>query len=327
MKHYVVTGGLGFIGSNLVRFLMSLDDTDCVVVIDDESSGKLSHLREFLDGDGEPLGSKLIVMDNDITVSCPQFCFEGADCVFHLAANPDARRGIEDTFVDLSMEAIATRNVLEAMRKNGAKKIVLASSGTVYGDIGETPAVETMPMAPISLYGAGKVASEALVHGFAGTFDMSGVILRFGNVVGAPATHGCIYDFVNQLKTGKGYLDVLGDGNQSKPYIHVRDIVGALMYSCAVIGEMGAGEVKTYNVAPVDHCSVRDIAKMVASEFGVTDIRYSGGKSGWAGDVPRSRMNCERLFHAGFCISALSREAVSVAIKDILKHENLPKKN
>jgi len=192
---YVVSGGAGFIGSHLVDALLADPRTAEVRIVDNFSSGRREHLVQHRND------CRLKIYEEDLlnlTRILP--VFPGADCVFHLAANPDARWGIENTRLDLEQETIATYNVLEAMRLNQCKRILLSSSGTVYGDIGTEAALETRgPALPISLYGAGKVASEALISAFCGTFGFSGVILRFGNIVGQRTTHGVIFDFIRQL--------------------------------------------------------------------------------------------------------------------------------
>ena len=192
---YLVTGGAGFIGSHLIDTLLADAATKEVRVLDNFSSGRREHLSQH------EADSRLKIIELDLLnleKALPYFA--GIDQVFHLAANPDARWGIENTKLDLEQETIVTYNVLEAMRRNGGTRIVLSSSGTVYGDVGTTVTHETLgPALPISLYGAGKVAAEALISAFCATFGMRGIILRFGNIVGDRTTHGAIYDFIRRL--------------------------------------------------------------------------------------------------------------------------------
>ena len=164
---------------------------------------------------------KIIKLDLlDLKKAAPHF--KGVDRVYHLAANPDARWGLENTRLDLEQETIVTYNVLEAMRRHRVTQIVLSSSGTVYGDVGTTVTHEKLgPALPISLYGAGKVAAEALVSAFCATFGLRGVILRFGNIVGDRTTHGAIYDFIKQLAKNSAELKVLGNGRQIET-LHLR---------------------------------------------------------------------------------------------------------
>lgn len=316
-KVFVCAGGAGFIGSNLVEALLSNPDTSEVRVLDDFSSGKMSHLSHL----GKDIDSgRLKIFTHDLTdpESVHHKAFKGADVVYLLAANPDARRGIEDTMLDLRLETILTRNVLEGMRLAGVKKIIFSSSGTVYGDIGLKVATEGIgERLPLSLYGAGKVASEALISAFCGTFGFSAVIYRFGNVVGAPATHGAIFDFINQLKEHPKRLTVLGDGNQTKPYLYVDDVVDALIFAQGLIP---LRKCEAYNLAPSSETSVKFIVNELVRQMKLKPkITYGTTSSGWAGDIPQSRMNMDKLRAAGFCIYMPSDKAVANAIKRILE--------
>ena len=170
MQKILVTGGAGFIGSHLIDLLLADTSTKEIRVLDNFSSGR----REHLDA-----AQKQSAPENRQAGLCrfgkSAAAFQGVDHVFHLAANPDARWGIENTRLDLEQETIVTYNVLEAMRRHNVPRIVLSSSGTVYGDVGTTVTHENLgPALPISLYGAGKVAAEALVSAFCGTFGLRG---------------------------------------------------------------------------------------------------------------------------------------------------------
>jgi UDP-glucose 4-epimerase len=242
----------------------------------------------------------------------------GHDVVFHLAANPDARLALQDTKLDLKLETIATYNVLESMRTNGLRRIVFTSSGTVYG---ETPGVAVSedygPLLPISLYGAGKLASEALISAFCHTFDMQASIYRLANVVGGRATHGVIVDFVEGLRRNAHELVILGDGTQCKPYIHVEDCVGAMLFLFAHSRE----KVNVFNVGSDTATRVTDIAKMLVKEMGLEDVRfrYSGGDRGWPGDVPQVRFNVDKMNKAGWKAKYTSDQAVLKGIRDSLE--------
>jgi len=223
----LVTGGAGFIGSHLVDALLAGGATKEVRVLDNFSSGRREHLARHA---GNPR-LKIFRLDLlDLKKVLPRL--KGVDQVFHLAANPDARWGIDNTRLDLEQETIATYNVLEAMRRNHVPQIIFSSSGTVYGDVGTTVTHEGLgPCLPISLYGAGKVASEALITAFCATFGLRGIILRFGNIVGERTTHGVIHDFIRQLVKNSRALKVLGNGRQAKPYVYVRDLVAGLRFA------------------------------------------------------------------------------------------------
>lgn len=319
---YLVTGGAGMIGSFLVDSLLDDPMTKQVRVIDDFSSGKLEHLQHqganIADG-------RLKIYEVDLV--SPQYdcshheAWRDVDCVFHLAANPCARRGIEDTTLDLRLETVATRNTLEGMRLAGVSKIIFSSSGTVYGDCATEVCKEAFgERLPISLYGAGKVASEALISAFCGTFGFSSVIFRFGNVVGPRATHGCIFDFIKQLREHPDHLNVLGDGNQSKPYLYVKEVVAGMIHGLKLLNAMPAGACEPYNLAPKTASSVKFIAETLVHKMGlVSTIQYGKTPAGWAGDVPHSRMDMTKLENAGFSLLRSSDEAVEEAIEQTLK--------
>lgn len=306
---YFVTGGAGFIGSHLVD---KLTDMGAVTVYDNLSSGKKEFIERHLDREGfqfiqadllefETLGRS--IKDHDI--------------VFHMAANPEARAGIEDTNLDLKQGTIATYNVLEAMRLNGIKKIVFASSSTVYGETPIEPIPEDYgPLQPISLYGANKLACEGLISAFCHLFDMQAWIFRFANVVGARATHGVIFDFINKLERNSGELEILGNGTQEKPYIHVGDCVEGILYSF----QYSNGQVNVFNLGTYTSTSVSTIARMLIEEIGLVNVKfkYTGGSRGWPGDVPQVRFDTSRMERLGWKPKYTSNEAVRKAIKDIL---------
>lgn len=324
-KVFLISGGCGFIGSHLVDALLADSNTKSVRVIDDMSSGWMNHLRQHTNDSRLSIYVENLVLPEIVHLKV----WRGVDCVFHLAANPDARRGIQNTMLDLQLETIATRNTLEGMRLAGASKIIFASSGTVYGDSGLTVCKEGAgERLPISLYGAGKVASEALISAFCGTFGFSSVIFRFGNVVGERTTHGCIFDFIRQLREHPDHLNVLGDGNQSKPMIYVKEIVAGLIHGLKMLEGYPAGKVEPFNIAPEGATSVASIAQELVlqcpwaslqSHAHGCHIKYGSTLNGWAGDVPHSRMSMAKLEATGFRLERSSDEAVRYAISEILK--------
>ena len=318
MNNYLVTGGAGFIGSHLIDSLLADAATKEIRVLDNFSSGRREHLARH------KKDSRLKIVKLDLlNLKKAAQHFKGVDRVYHLAANPDARWGLENTRLDLEQETLVTYHVLEAMRRHGVTQIVLSSSGTVYGDVGATVTRETLgPALPISLYGAGKVAAEALVSAFCATFGLRGVILRFGNIVGDRTTHGAIYDFIKQLAKNSAELKVLGNGRQSKPYIYVRDIVDAIVFGGKKCGELAPGKFDVFNVAPDGGTTVKFIAEELVLQLGFknrTKITYGTTAGGWPGDVPLSRMDSSKLRAAGFVLPRSSDEAVRHAIHRILE--------
>ncbi len=315
---YLVTGGAGLIGSHLIDSLLAEPVTREVRILDNFSSGRREHLAHHAKD------SRLKVHKLDLLnfkKAAPYF--RGVDQVFHLAANPDARWGLDNTRLDLEQETIVTYNVLEAMRRNRVTRIIFSSSGTVYGDVGTTVTHEALgPCLPVSLYGSGKVASEALISGFCGTFGMRAIILRFGNIVGERTTHGVIYDFIRQLAKNSRKLKVLGNGHQAKPYVYVRDLVAALVFASKLCAKLGESRFDVFNVAPDAATSVRFIANELIGQLGFkgrTKILYGDTVAGWPGDVPQSRMDSTKLRKAGFLLPRTSDEALQFAIRRILE--------
>lgn len=313
----LVTGGAGFIGSHLLDALLADSATGEVRVVDNFSSGRREHLAPHAGN------KRLRVREADLLdfkKILPHF--RDVDRVFHLAANPDARWGLDNTRLDLEQETIATYNVLEAMRRHRVPQIVFSSSGTVYGDVGTTVTHEGLgPCLPVSLYGAGKVASEALITAFCASFGLRGIILRFGNIVGERTTHGVIHDFIRSLAMNPKELKVLGNGFQSKPYVYVRDLVGGLRFASQRAAKLESSKFEVFNLAPDGATSVRFIADELVQQLGLagrTKIRYGTEAAGWPGDVPQSRMDSSKLRKAGFALPRSSDDAVRLAVSRIL---------
>ena len=298
----LVTGGAGFIGSHLVDALV--DQGKKVRVIDNFSSGREEFLAHH-EGGGAVEVCRGDLLDRESVIAA----MEGIETVHHLAANPDIRLGTEVTDTDLKQGTVATYNVLEAMRVSGVGRISFASSSAVYGEAGVMPTPEDYgPIMPISLYGASKLASEALITAWAGTFGAQGFIHRFANIVGPRGTHGVIFDFIHKLKRDPSRLEVLGDGNQEKSYMSAHDCVQSMIH---VISLGDEGTVLN-NLGTGDTCSVSRIAEIVIEESGLegVSIDYTGGKRGWAGDVPKTYLDVSKLLGSGFEPTAMSEQAV-----------------
>jgi UDP-glucose 4-epimerase len=309
MRSFVV-GGAGFIGSHLVELLI---DRGPVTVYDDLSVGK----PEFIEG---PLssGRAKLVKGDALHLDGLTRAMRDHDVVFHLAANPEARWGLERTRLDLEQGTIATYNSLEGARLNGIAKFVFSSSGTVYGNVAEACAEMDLGALPISLYGASKFAGEAMISAFVECFGLDGFICRFGNVVGPRGTHGAILDFCKKLKAHPDHLDVLGDGRQAKPYLHVTDCVAGLLY---VLDHAKGERPAIYNLAPPDSTSVKRIAELcvAASPHKNARIDYGTAPQGWPGDVPRSLLKPDKLAALGFRVRHTSDEAVGLAVAEVAR--------
>lgn len=303
----VVTGGAGFIGSHAVDKLLSRGNR--VTVIDNLSSGRM----EFIEPHLRDEHFKFINLDL-LDAEKLKLAIRSADMVYHLAANPEVRLGAENTRIHLEQNILTTYNVLEAMRMNEQKKIVFTSTSTVYGEAALIPTPENYgPLIPISLYGASKLACEALITSYCHTFDMRSWIFRFANIVGERSTHGIITDFVKKLKNNPESLEILGDGKQSKSYLHVSDCVDAILFAV----ENSDGMVNIFNIGSEDAISSQEIAGIVVNELGLKDVafRFTGGKRGWKGDVPRMLLSIEKLKALGWKPVHNSKSSVVAAVR------------
>ena len=305
---YFVTGGAGFIGSHLTDRLV---ETGTVTIYDNLSSGRV----EFIEHHRGKSNFHFIKGDL-LNLDTLKQAVGGHDVVFHLAANPDVRAGSEKTDLDLQQGTVATYNLLEAMRLNKIRKLVFASSGTVYGEAAAAVSEDAGPLLPISLYGASKLAAEGLISAFCHLFDMQAWIFRFANVVGARSSHGVIFDFINKLKRNPNKLEILGDGTQRKPYLYIDDCIDGMLFALEHCRE----RVNVLNLGSASSTDVTSIANMLVDAMGLTGVKfsYTGGERGWKGDVPQVRFDITRMKNLGWKPRYSSDEAVAQAVKDVL---------
>jgi UDP-glucose 4-epimerase len=310
-RSILVTGGAGFIGSHLVDRLI---DSNRVTVLDNFSSGKL----EFIEGHNSKPNFGLIEADL-LDKKAVESALEGQDLVFHLAANPDVKIGAEDTRTHLDQNVIATYNLLESMRNTGVTEIAFTSTSTVYGEARVVPTPEDYgPLLPISLYGASKLACEALISAFCSTFEMRSWIFRFANIVGERGTHGVIVDFVKKLEKNPEELEILGSGRQRKSYLLVDDCVDAMIFSLA----HSSGGVNVFNIGSEDSVDVTEIADVVVEKMGLKGVRYSytGGFDGrgWRGDVKTMLLSVKNMEKLGWKPRFNSRQSIEAAVEALL---------
>lgn len=297
----LVTGGAGFIGSHAVDALIA--EGHAVTVLDDFSSGSLEFLADARD--------KCTIIEGDAADAATlDAAMDGMDSVWHFAANPEVRTGATDPGAHYELNVAMTWQVLEAMRRNGIKSLVFTSTSTVYGNADEMPTPEHYgPLLPISVYGGAKLACEALIASFAGTFDMNALLFRFANVVGPRSNHGVTYDFVHKLRANPDELTILGDGTQNKSYVHVADTVAAMLHA----HKHAPPGVHPYNVGSADGITVTELAGIVSDVMGLKpSFTYTGGNggAGWKGDVKFMGLSIAKLAALGWEPRMGSAEAI-----------------
>ena len=318
----LVTGGAGFIGSHLTEKL--LNDGHRVTVLDNFSAGKTENLQHL------QTSKKLTVIKEDLKKPNElQQIIDECDVIYHLAANPEVRLEQVSPKTHFEENILATFNLLEALRKTGTPKtFVFASTSTVYGDAEIVPTPENYaPLKPISTYGASKLACEALITSYAYTFNHQALILRLANIIGPHSTHGVIYDFIKKIHTNPKQLTILGDGNQTKSYMHITDCINATTHLTKTL-QKNQEKVDTYNLGSNDKITVKQIAHIIAQTMNTPKIKlaYTGGIDGgrgWKGDVKTMQLSINKLLQTGWKPTYTSKQAVQLTAKT-LKQEITP---
>ena len=297
----LVTGGAGFIGSNLVDRLLARGDE--VVAYDNFSTGN----REFLTG--ALANPRFRLVEGDILDGAAlAAALRGVDIVFHLAANADVRFGTDHPQKDLDQNTIGTFRVLEAMRAAGVKRIAYSSTGSIYGDATIFPTPEDAPF-PVqtSLYGASKLAGEGLVSAYCEGFGFSAWIFRFVSILGERYTHGHVFDFYKRLIADPTHLHVLGNGKQRKSYLYVQDCIDAIFTAI----ERSEGKGVILNLGTDEYCEVNDSIGWITAALDVTPrLTYAGGDRGWIGDSPFILLDCARMRRLGWAPKLSIREGI-----------------
>ncbi len=312
-SNIVVTGCAGFIGSHLTDALLGMGNH--VVGVDNLSAGR----REFME-DAEGYQDFRFVQA-DLLKDDLGPVFRGADAVIHMAANPDVRSGAKDTLSHYRQNIEVTYRVLETMKETGVKDILFPSTSTVYGEPTVIPTPEEYgPLVPISVYGATKLACEALICSYAHSFDMNGVIFRFANVVGTRSTHNVLHDFTNKLRADPKRLEILGsEPGTTKSYVHIEDCVRGMIIGA----EYARNRVEMFNLGSNDRMSVKDIADTVSEVMGLRGVRYEwtggvqGGR-GWIGDVKNMLLSSDKLRSYGWEPTMNSSQAIKKAVREIV---------
>lgn len=306
---YLITGGAGFIGSNLTNQLLSRGKNS-VTVFDNFSAGKKEFLRQ-------KNGLEIIKSGIENTSRLMK-AMKGKDVVFHLASNSDISKAAAEPSIDFYQGVMLTHLVLEAMRKCDVKRIIFPSGSGVYGDAGSTLLKEDYPYRiPVSPYGAGKISSEAMIAAYSAMFGIKASVLRFANVIGRHQTHGVIYDFIKKLRRNSYELNVLGNGRQRKSYIYIDDILNALL----LIEKKQKKNYDYFNVSTGDYRTVKQIADAVVKEMKIKNVKIKYGEetTGWKGDVPLIKLSSEKIKSFGWKPVYTSKQAVILSIKELLK--------
>jgi UDP-glucose 4-epimerase len=314
---FFIVGGAGFIGSHFTDRLLAERSVRRVTLFDNFSSGREWHYAHHAGDD------RLRVVRGDVKdLLALRAAMDGHDTVIHLASNPDIARAATEPDIDFREGTYLTQNVVEAMRTSSAKRILYASGSGVYGDLGELEVHEDHgPMLPISTYGASKLAGEALIASYTYMFGLTGCAFRFGNVVGPRQTHGVGFDFVRRLLADPSRLAILGDGTQSKSYIHVDDVIAAVLLA----HETCPRPYEAYNVATGDYITVREIAELAVEVVGLapgapgaTKLAFGTSNRGWKGDVPVIRLDIQRIGGLGWRCERTTREALRASMAAML---------
>jgi UDP-glucose 4-epimerase len=272
-----VTGGAGFIGSNLVDRLLA--DGHEVTAYDNFSTGQeafLARARQHVDF--------RLVRGDLLDADTLRPALAGHDCVFHLAANADVRFGTQQPGRDLEQNTLGTFHVLEAMRLGGVRRLAFSSTGSIYGEPDVFPTPERCPF-PVqtSLYGASKLAGEGLISAYVHGFGFQAFVFRFVSILGERYTHGHVFDFYRKLRADPHVIEVLGNGRQRKSYLYVQDCLDAML---TVLARADA-PFNVYNLGSEESCTVDESLGWICARLGLgPERRYTGGERGWIGDSP-----------------------------------------
>lgn len=306
----LITGGAGFIGSHLCDALLSRGHK--LTVVDNLVLGRKENIEHLMGlEDFTFIEEDLLNYDKMVEI-CKEGNFE---MVYHLAANSDIQKGGKDPMVDHDLTFQTTFNVLQLLKEFEIKKFFFASTSAIFGETYDVLHENYGPLRPVSNYGAGKLASEAFISAFSSTYNIKTWITRFPNVVGERFTHGVIYDFIHKLEKNPQELEVLGNGEQCKPYVYVKDLVAGILYVIDHADE----QYNVYMLGSDSRTKVKEIAAMVIEEMGLNaQILYTGGDRGWVGDVPEFRYDLTKVNNLGWKAAYNSNGAVRLAIQKAL---------
>ncbi|HKQ21407.1 MAG TPA: GDP-mannose 4,6-dehydratase [Nitrososphaeraceae archaeon] len=317
MARILVTGGAGFIGSSLIATLLQSNDNHNIIAYDNLSSGKLENITNWRSKSNFDFIEADMLDDRSL-----EKAVNNCTIVFHLAANSDVAVGEKNTKIDFEQNVISTYNLLEAMRKSQeCKRVIFASTSAIYGESHKIPISENYsPLKPISLYGSSKLACESLISGYCHMFNIAGTIARLANITGSTSQQGVIYDFISKLLSDPNHLDILGNGEQNKSYLHISDCIDAMV----TLFETQEKEIPAiFNVGSDDKITVSGIADMLIQELGLRNVERNyidnhNGR-GWTGDIKEFLLDSSKIKNLGWNPKYNSKDAIIQTVRDFLK--------
>jgi UDP-glucose 4-epimerase len=307
----LITGCAGFFGHNLAIYLLKNYPAFKITGVDNLLTGKKELLQNLMKFDNF----------NFLEVDCrhlssidglPEFYR-----IIHLAANSDIAAAMRNPTIDYELGIQTTHAMLEFARLNNVKEFVFSSGSGVYGEVpGKTFNEESFVGKPTSTYGATKLSAEALISAYSFMFGIKSTVFRFCNLVGKNLTHGVVFDFIRKLQSNPSVLEVLGNGTQTKPYIHLDDAIKGVIAAL----ENQKSDYEVFNVSNTTTTSVKEIAELVAKQVGNTNtqIKFGVEDRGWKADIPNYMMSSDKLSQFGWKPSLSSDEAVAQSIRENL---------
>lgn len=309
----LITGGAGFIGSNLAQRLTPIAST--IHVIDNLRTGNMINISSW------DSNHKVIFKCSDIDgINGLLDTHKEINTVFHLAAYPEVRTGFDDPLLSINENILTTIKLLESIRKSkNVQRIIFTSSSTVYGEPNEMPTKESYgPLLPISSYGGSKLACESLISAYSHMYGLEAKIFRLANIVGRRSRRGIIFDFLNKLKNDSSRLEILGDGNQSKSYLHIDDCINGI-----IKGTVSTKGIEIFNLGNTDTINSLSIAKIICEMLSLKDVQFANNNTengrGWKGDVRQMQLDISKLLSLGWKPILDSKDAVKTAVKETIQ--------